>query len=77
MPEERRVRLGDLAPLAPPAWASILDDVWAIHQAGGDEDDCVPEWFDQLDEAYETAGLERNVGKDANAVQGAEIQGGY
>eukprot|EP00974_Lingulodinium_polyedra_P005229 493722-Lingulodinium_polyedra.AAC.1 len=39
LPEPARVRLGDQPPLAPPAWASILDDVWAVHQGGpGDGD---------------------------------------
>ena len=76
LPPEKRVVPTALAPDALPVWGSIIDDVWALEEAGdGGEFFIGPQWLELVEREWRSAGVEAHPGKSENAVLDADIQG--
>ena len=80
LPAARRLLPGNFAPLRPPVWGSITDDLCVTHRAGGElvpEDDEARKWCHQMDTAWGDLGIETHRQKALDFATGAEVQGAF
>ena len=88
LPAAQRVDSDEVMPCSWPVWGSIVDDVWAIEEAPGDqalpadEPDRLPDslgdpatWLCSVEERWNNMKVEINAKKSVDADENAEIQG--
>ena len=78
LPASRRCLLGIRAPIAPPVWGSIIDDLWIIH---GEQDPISEEdaeqWADRMVAEWAVMGVPHHPKKVVDRQPGAEVQGAW
>ena len=72
LPEDQRILIDKPAPIKPPFWGSIVDDVWCVDT---DDKPMGQEWCQRVHVEWERRGVEPHAGKVVDEVEGTEIQG--
>ena len=72
LPMEHRVLIDEPAPLDPPFWGSIVDDVWCLDTSAAPAGAA---WCDRVHQEWQARGVETHAGKIVDEVEGQEIQG--
>ena len=73
LPQAQGIREGDLPPLQPPCWGSIVDDLWVLHrETPGVGTTPGDSWLGSVEEEWKRVGLESHPGKSKSNVLGEE-----
>lgn len=76
MPQSRCVRIDDAAPMLPPFWGSVVNDVWVVEAVAlGQRAEVGPCWRADVDRAWASAGIQSHPDKIQDGVLHAEILG--